>query len=78
MLAFKLIDEYRKAHGLKFKIVNQIHDAIIFQTPIDEVEATIKMINETMGSIVIPIPDAPLVLAVDVQIMNRWGEKAKE
>jgi len=55
-------------------MLNCIHDAIIFQTPINEIEATKEMIKKTMGSIVIPIPGAPLVLDVDITMMERWGE----
>lgn len=78
MLAFKLIGDYRAAHNLHFTIVNQIHDAIIFQVPINEIEATTEMIHNTMGNIRIPMPEAPLVLDVDIKVMDRWGEKKEE
>ena len=76
IIAFWLLHEYRKANSLHFKIVNQIHDALLLLVPISEVEATKKAIYETMGNIDIPIANGkPLRLEVDIDVMRRWGEK---
>jgi len=79
MIAMQLIDEYRARTGLRFKIVNQIHDAIIVELPKDEVEETKQMFRDTMGKIDIPISnsDQPLRLDIDIELMTRWGEKEK-
>jgi uracil-DNA glycosylase family 4 len=79
MIAMRMMDEYRKRTGLRFKLVNQIHDAIIVEVPKDEVEETKEMFRNTMGKIDIPInnSDTPLRLDIDIELMTRWGEKEK-
>ena len=77
MVAFWLINNYRIKHGLSFKIVNQVHDSLVFHVPISEIDATKEMIYQTMGNITIPIENNPLILAVEIDVMNRWGEKAE-
>lgn len=79
MLAMHLMLQYRAKHNLHFKLINQIHDAIMIETPIEEVEQCKRMYVETMGSIDIPIrPGETLRLGVDVEVMTRWGEKVKK
>jgi DNA polymerase-1 len=76
LITLWLMKKYREQHNLHFKIVNQIHDAILVEVPEDEVDATKKMFYDTMGNIDIPIPGAdPLRLDVDIDVMKRWGEK---
>ena len=75
LITLWLIANYRKEHNLGFRIVNQIHDAILLEVPEKEIEATKTMFYETMGNIDIPIPGRPLRLAVDIDVMDRWGEK---
>jgi len=71
--------DYRDKHGLHFKICNQIHDAIMVQAPIAEIEATKQMFRETMGSIKIPLPyNKTLTLGVDIEVLDRWGVKHEE
>jgi DNA polymerase-1 len=78
MIAMWLIDRYRTTHGLNFKIINQIHDAIMLEVPEAEIEATETMFYEAMGQIDIPLKSGDnLRLNVDVDILSRWGEKLK-
>lgn len=80
MIAMDLIDRYRREHGLKFRIQNQIHDAIMLETPVEEAAEVKKMFDVTMGAIDIPVgpPFNTLRLGVDVDVFTRWGEKSKE
>ena len=78
MIAMQMMVEYRAEHGLHFRMVNQIHDAIMIECPEAEIEACCQMYYETMGSIDIPLPNGkPLRLGVDVDVMTRWSEKLK-
>jgi len=78
MIAMWLMDKYRSEHGLGFRIINQIHDAIIVEAPIHELEQTKQMFYDTMGSIDIPISsDNSLRLDIDIEVMSRWGKKEK-
>ena len=76
LITLWLMRRYREQHNLHFKIVNQIHDAILVEVPEAEIDATKEMFYKTMGSIDIPLEGcAPLRLDVDIDVMKRWGEK---
>lgn len=74
LITLKLMVDYRRTHNLHFKIVNQIHDAILLEVPENEIEQTKVMFYETMGSIDIPISGrAPLRLGLDIEVSTRWA-----
>ena len=76
LITLWLMRKYREQHDLHFKIVNQIHDAILVEVPEAEIDATKEMFYKTMGNIDIPIEGSdPLRLDVDIDVMRRWGEK---
>ena len=79
MIAMDRIARARVEQGLHFKIVNQIHDAIMLEVPVEELEVTKKLMMDTMGTIDIPVgpPFNVLRLGVDLTVYKRWGEKAK-
>lgn len=78
MLAMVLMRQYRAKHGLHFRLVNQIHDAVMIETPENEIEKSVQMFKDTMGTIKIPIDNSePLVLGIDISILDRWGQKRK-
>lgn len=79
MLAMDRIATERERRGLHFKIVNQIHDAIMLEVPEAELEATKKLMMDTMATIDIPVgpPFNVLRLGVDLTVYKRWGEKVK-
>lgn len=80
MIAMDLIDQYRKEHNLHFMIQNQIHDAIMLEVPVAEIDECREMLNKTMGSIQIPVGGklGTITLGVDIDVYTRWGEKAKD
>jgi DNA polymerase I-like protein with 3'-5' exonuclease and polymerase domains len=79
MIAMQLMVDYRKKHNLHFKLINQVHDAMMLVAPRTEIEATENMFYSTMGNIVIPIrPGHTLKLGVDITTFTRWGEKMKK
>jgi DNA polymerase-1 len=79
MLAMWRMRQYREQHGLHFRMVNQIHDAVMLEVPIEEIEQTKIMFQNTMGNISIPLQNrAPLVLGVDISVLDRWGEDREE
>ena len=80
MIAMDRIVKYREKHDLHFRIQNQIHDAIMIECPLAEIDACKAMFREAMGSIDIPIGGALglLRLGVDIDVHSRWGEKVKD
>jgi len=76
LIALYLITEWRKKHKLNFRIVNLIHDAVLIETPIEEIEQAKEMFLGTMGNIDMPMPGGrePLRMGVDIEVMEkRWG-----
>lgn len=79
LITLWMMKRYRAQHGLGFRIINQIHDAILVEAPEAEVDATRQMFKDTMGNISIPVPGrAALRLDIDIDVMTRWGEKQKK
>jgi DNA polymerase I-like protein with 3'-5' exonuclease and polymerase domains len=73
----------RETAKLNFRVINQIHDALVLTVPEQEVDATIPLLSEAMHGIKIPVGrgrHAPMLdvlqLSVDVEICeHRWSEK---
>jgi len=76
MIAMIRMRQYRTKYGLHFRIINQIHDAVMVETPENEIEATKTMFKDTMANIKIPVTNSePLILGIDISILDRWGQK---
>ena len=71
------MDVWRARYNMRFKLQNQIHDALMIEYPLEERDACIDMFNNTMGNIDIPVGGkyGKLRLAIDIDVYNRWGEK---
>lgn len=79
IIAFYLLDKARKKHGLGFRFVNQIHDAILFEIPEWEYERTYEIIHETISSIrITQHGKEDLTIPLDFDRYVRWGEKYKK
>ena len=73
----------RDEAALNFRVINQIHDALVLTVPEKEVDATIPLLSEAMHGIKIPVGRGrhatmleTLQLSVDVEICEkRWSEK---
>lgn len=77
-IAADLIRRYRREHGMKFRLQNQIHDAIMLELPIEEREECEKMFNETMAAVKIPLGNGRYFqLGCDIDLYERWGKKYK-
>lgn len=75
----------RDAYGLHYKIVLQIHDAVILEVPVDEIDAVYdRVLPECMTDLVdirpcdldgLPINDDVYHLGIDREVYLQWGEK---
>lgn len=76
----------RDEFGLHYRLVLQIHDAVLLECPIDEVDAVCTTVLPTCMSELVPIwptnldgivfPNTtPQKLGIDIECMARWGEK---
>ena len=68
----KRLNEKKKE---KKKILLQIHDELIFETPKEEVKRISKLINEEMSSVVKSDQHSfSIPLTVDLNTGDNWGE----
>ena len=66
---------YRIANDMRFKIVLPVHDAIFLMTPFDEVNRVAEEVFPKCMSEGVPIPGTELQLGIDIEVMQRWGDK---
>jgi uracil-DNA glycosylase family 4 len=77
-LAIDRVANEKLLRGLRFKIINQVHDALLFEVPEDEIDKSVEVIRWGMGDIELPMPGGPMKLGVDIDFYIRWGEKMKK
>lgn len=76
LIALGQLQAYRNQHNLRFRLINQVHDAILFEVPGEELEIVKQAARTIMYGIKIPVYGrTPLQIGVDVEVMTRWGEK---
>jgi DNA polymerase-1 len=63
-----------RAQGLRAKMLLQVHDELIFEVPVEEVERTAPLVKQVMEQATSSLP-APLAvpLVVDVGTGESWG-----
>jgi DNA polymerase I-like protein with 3'-5' exonuclease and polymerase domains len=59
---------------LDFRVLLPIHDALLFEVKNEHVDMFITVIKACMGTMN-TIPGTNYSLGVDVEVMERWGEK---
>jgi DNA polymerase-1 len=64
------IDRQIKQLNLKTKMILQIHDELLFEAPIDEIEKVTKMIKNNMEK----APKLTVPLIVETKIGDNWIE----
>lgn len=69
-LAMIKISQLLKDGGYKTKMLLQVHDELVFESPLDEIETVSKMIKESMENVV----DFDVELIVEVGIGDNWEE----
>lgn len=61
---------YKKLAGSKSKMLLQIHDSVLVESPIEEADKVAKLLKDSMESVV----KLPIKLTVDTAIGKNWGE----
>ena len=69
-MAMVAIDKKLQADSFKTKMILQIHDELVFEAPLSEVETVAKLVKSTMENII--TLDVPTV--VDVSCGDNWQE----
>ncbi|MBV8528466.1 MAG: DNA polymerase I [Candidatus Dormibacteraeota bacterium] len=64
------VDEALRESGLRSRMLLQVHDELLLEAPVDEVDRLIPLVRDAMsGAIELAVP-----LEVDVKIGHNWGE----
>jgi DNA polymerase-1 len=66
---------YRVDTDMRFKLILPVHDAIFLMTPFDEIKRVTEEVFPTCMSDRVPIPGTELKLGIDIEVMERWGDK---
>jgi len=69
-LAMIRVDERLRTDGLAARMLLQIHDELLFEVPVDEIEALTAMVREEMTT-ALPL-EVPLI--VDIGVGANWSE----
>jgi DNA polymerase I-like protein with 3'-5' exonuclease and polymerase domains len=68
----------RSRYNLRFRLVNQIHDALLLLSPVEVVEETKEVLETALSSVEVPLPfGGELKLGAAIEVFARWGEKKK-
>ncbi|MEC8200214.1 MAG: DNA polymerase I [Pseudomonadota bacterium] len=59
--------------GLDARMLLQVHDELLFETPEDQVEKTIEVVKETMEAAALPALELKVPLVVDAGIGDDWA-----
>jgi DNA polymerase-1 len=63
-----------ESHKLKSKMILQIHDELVFEVPIDEVEIMKSLVTENMENATKPLMNFSVPLKIDMSISNSWDQ----
>jgi DNA polymerase-1 len=67
-IAMIRVDERLKRDGLRSRLLLSVHDELLFEVPVDEVERLADMVRETMeGAMPLDVP-----LTVDIKVGTNW------
>ena len=69
-MAMRLVDENLKKANFQTKMLLQVHDELIFEAPLDEIDSVSKMIKDTMQNVV--RYDIPFI--AELGVGNNWTE----
>lgn len=69
---------YRIDNDMKYRIVLPVHDAIFLMTPFNEIKRVAEEVFPKCMSDDVPIPGTELKLGVDIEVMQRWGDKLSD
>ena len=71
-LAMNKVANRLEKEGLKTKMLLQVHDELVFEAPIDEIETASKIIKDEMENITELELKVPLI--AEVGIGDNWGD----
>jgi DNA polymerase-1 len=68
------MDDALITQNLSAKMLLQVHDELIFEAPLDEVERTIPVIKAVMRDAPFPALNLSVPIEVDARAANNWDE----
>lgn len=74
-LALINLQQYRRDHGMHYKLILTVHDSIMLEVPIREVEEVAMKVLPYCMTESAPAPRLGFKIASDVDVCYRWDEK---
>lgn len=59
-----------RREGFRARLLLQIHDELVFETPCEEIESLAALVNQEMGE----VQRLTVPLKVDVKVGDNWAE----
>ena len=60
--------------GLKAKMLLQVHDELVFETPEAEAKKLMKVASDTMAHATLPVLELNVPLVVEAKAAKSWAE----
>jgi DNA polymerase-1 len=60
--------------GLSAKMLLQVHDELIFEVPVSQVDPTAQLVKSVMENAAAPVRNISVPLTVDVGTGSNWDE----
>ena len=60
--------------GLKARMLIQVHDELLFEVPVDELDATTTLVREVMEGAAAPVLNLSVPLVADAGAGHSWAE----
>lgn len=74
-LALINLREFRRQHNMRYKIVLTVHDSIMLEVPIPEVEQVSEIVIPECMTVRAPAPRLGFTVGTDVDVSQRWDVK---
>jgi DNA polymerase-1 len=68
------MDDALAQAGLQAKMLLQVHDELVFEAPLDQIEATIHLVSKVMVEAPLPALQLSVPLQVDARAAGNWDE----
>jgi DNA polymerase-1 len=76
IIKIAMINIHNSLHGMRARMILQVHDELLFEAPDEETEYVMKIVTKEMEGVKIPLPGGglPVPLKVEIGRGKNWAE----